>query len=83
MRKLALIGLILLTGCTNPIGSAISKEGDKTRAELQNELEIAKQEISAENQAMLEQLARQFNNDFGAIVSYLNFLQMHNGGVSR
>lgn len=74
MRKLALIGLILLTGCANPIGSAISKEGDKTRAELQYELEMAKQEISAENQAMLEQLAQRFGNDMIAIVDYLNYL---------
>lgn len=74
MRKLALIGLILLTGCANPISSAIDKEGDKTRAELQSELEIAKQEISAENQAMLEQLAQRFGNDMSAIVDYLNYL---------
>lgn len=74
IRKLALIGLILLTGCTNPIGSAISKEGDKTRAELQSELELAKQEISAENQATLEQLAKRFGNDMSAIVDYLNYL---------
>lgn len=74
MRKLALIGLILLTGCTNPISSTISKEGNKTRAELQSELELAKQEISAENQAMLEQLAQRFGNDMSAIVDYLNYL---------
>lgn len=34
MTKLILIGLILLTGCNNPISSAIDKEGDKTRAEM-------------------------------------------------
>jgi ABC-type dipeptide/oligopeptide/nickel transport system permease component len=74
MKKLALIGLILLTGCQNPIGSAINKEGDKTRAELQSELATAKQEISAENQAMIEQLAQRFGNDMSTVVYYLNYL---------
>lgn len=83
MKKLILIGLILLTGCNNPIGSAISKEGDKTRAELQSELATAKQEISAENQAMTEQLAQQFNSNYGTIADYLNFMLTRNAGVSR
>ena len=74
MKKLLLIGIIFFTGCTNPIASSINKEGDKTRAELQSELDLAKQEISAENQAMLEQLAQRFGNDMIAIVNYLNYL---------
>lgn len=45
MKKLFLIGLILLTGCSNPISSQIDKEGDETRAEIQAEMAIARQEI--------------------------------------
>jgi len=74
MKKLLLIGLIFLTGCQNPIGSAINKEGDKTRAEMQSELATAKQELSAENQAMIEQLAQRFGNDMSTIVDYLNYI---------
>ena len=74
MRKLLLIALIALTGCTNPIASSIDKEGDKTRAELQSELATAKQELSAENQAMIEQLAQRFGNDMSTVVDYLNYL---------
>lgn len=74
MRKLLLIALIALTGCTNPIASSINKEGDKTRAELQSELATAKQELSAENQAMIEQLAQRFGNDMSTVVYYLNYL---------
>jgi archaellum component FlaG (FlaF/FlaG flagellin family) len=47
MKKLIIIALIsaTLTGCSNPISSQIDKEGDETRAEIQAEMAIARQEI--------------------------------------
>ena len=42
MKKLLLTGIIFLTGCQNPISSGIAKEGDKTRAEMQAEMELVK-----------------------------------------
>jgi len=72
-RLLAIIlTLCILTGCNNPIASQVSKEGDKTRIELQSELELAKYEIGAENRAMIEQLMQKFNNDYNTIVGYLS-----------
>lgn len=76
MKRLLVIILTLciLTGCQNPIASSISKEGEKTRAELQSELELAKYEIGAENRAMIEQLMQKFNNDYNTIVGYLSYI---------
>lgn len=73
MKKLLLIGLILLTGCQNPISSAIDKEGDKTRAEMQIEMEIAKQQIAEETKRQLASATIEIN---GAVVNAINYLTM-------
>lgn len=73
MKKLALIGLILLTGCTNPISSAIDKEGDKTRAEMQAEIAIARQEIAEETKRQLASATIDIN---GTVINAINYLTM-------
>lgn len=73
MKKLALIGLILLTGCNNPISSAIDKEGDKTRAEMQSEMEIAKQQIAEETKRQLASATIEIN---GTVINAINYLTM-------
>lgn len=71
MKKLLLMGLILLTGCNNPISSQIDKEGDDTRAEIQAEMVIAKQEITAETQRQLEQIIVQIDGQIMNLMDYL------------
>ena len=56
MKKLLLIGLIFLTGCTNPISSKISNEGDSTRQTITSEMATAKLEISEELRKELESI---------------------------
>lgn len=73
MKKLLLIGLILLTGCNNPISSAIDKEGDKTRAEMQSEMEIAKQQIAEETKRQLASTTIEIN---GTVINAINYLTM-------
>ena len=73
MKKLALIGLILLTGCNNPISSAIDKEGDKTRAEMRVEMEIAKQQIAEETKRQLASATIEIN---GTVINAINYLTM-------
>ena len=73
MKKLLLIGLIFLTGCQNPISSGIAKEGDKTRAEMQAEMEIAKQQIAEETKRQLASATIEIN---GAVVNAINYLTM-------
>jgi len=76
MKKLLLIGLICLTGCSNPIASKISKEGDKTRAEFAAELATAKIEISAELQAQIDRMRHETGADIDSIISYLQYIVM-------
>lgn len=46
MKKLLLvIWLVAATGCSNPIGSAVDKEGEETRLQMQAELNAARAEI--------------------------------------
>jgi ssRNA-specific RNase YbeY (16S rRNA maturation enzyme) len=73
MKKLLLIGIIFLTGCTNPISSAIDKEGDKTRAEMQAEIEIARQEIAEETKRQLASATIEIN---GTVIHAINYLTM-------
>ncbi len=73
MKKLALIGLILLTGCQNPIGSAIDKESDKTRAEMLLEIEIAKQQIAEGTKRQLASATIEIND---TIINAINYLTM-------
>lgn len=73
MKKLLLIGLIFLTGCQNPISSGIAKEGDKTRAEMQAEMEIAKQQIAEETKRQLASATIEIN---GTVVNAINYLTM-------
>ena len=73
MKKLLLIGLIFITGCQNPIGSAIDKEGDKTRAEMQVEMEIAKQQIAEETKRQLASATIEIN---GTVINAINYLTM-------
>ena len=73
MKKLLLIGLILLTGCNNPISSAIDKEGDEIRAEIQAEMENAKQQIVEENKRQFASATIEIN---GTTISAINYLTM-------
>ena len=73
MKKLLLIGLIFLTGCQNPISSGIAKEGDKTRAEMQAEMELAKQQIAEETKRQLASATIEIN---GAVINAINYLTM-------
>ena len=73
MKKLLLIGIIFLTGCQNPISSGIAKEGDKTRAEMQAEMEIAKQQIAEETKRQLASATIEIN---GTVVNAINYLTM-------
>lgn len=55
MKKLLLIiCLISVSGCSNPISSAVDKEGEETRIQMQAELTAAKTEINTELQRQLE-----------------------------
>ncbi len=66
MKKLLLIiSLLALTGCNNPISSAIDKEGDKTRVELQ-------QEVSAATQQIIDANDEQVNALIDAIICIVN-----------
>lgn len=56
MKKLLLIGIIFLTGCSNPISSKISDEGDSTRQTITSEMATAKLEISEELRNELESM---------------------------
>ena len=73
MKKLLLIGIIFFTGCQNPISSNIAKEGDKTRAEMQAEMEIAKQQIAEETKRQLASATIEIN---GTVVNAINYLTM-------
>lgn len=73
MKKLLLIGFIFLTGCQNPISSGIAKEGDKTRAEMQAEMEVAKQQIAEETKRQLASATIEIN---GTVVNAINYLTM-------
>ena len=73
MKKLLLIGLMLLTGCNNPISSAIDKEGDETRAEMQAEIAIARQEIAEETKRQLASATIEIN---GTVINAINYLTM-------
>jgi len=73
MKKLLLLGLIFLTGCTNPISSAIDKEGDKTRAEMQTELAVAKIELAEEMKRQLASATIEIN---GTVINAINYLTM-------
>lgn len=73
MKKLLLIGIIFATGCQNPIASSINKEGDKTRAEMQSEIAIARQEIAEETKRQLASATIEIN---GTVISAINYLTM-------
>ena len=73
MKKLLLLGLIFLTGCNNPISSAIDKEGDKTRAEMQTELAVAKIELAEEMKRQLASATIEIN---GTVINAINYLTM-------
>jgi len=73
MKKLLLIGLLcLLPGCKNPIASAVDKEGEETRQQLQTELDLAKVELTNE---MREQINNLFVDISGQIVPLAEYLQ--------
>lgn len=55
MKKLFLvIWLVAATGCSNPIGSAVDKEGEETRLQMQAELDAARAEIIHQMQLQFE-----------------------------
>jgi hypothetical protein len=73
MKRLILIGLLcLLPGCKNPIGSAVEKEGEETRQQMQTELAVAKAELTNE---MREQMNNLFVSISGQIVPLAEYLQ--------
>ncbi|HNX76082.1 MAG TPA: hypothetical protein PLM07_04040 [Candidatus Rifleibacterium sp.] len=72
MKKLLLIVcLVAASGCSNPISSAVDKEGEETRIQMQTELATAKNEINAELQRQLETM---YVNISGQLVSVMQFL---------
>ena len=75
-RLLMILAMTFLTGCSNPIASKISKEGDKTRAEFAAELATAKIEISAVLQAQIDRLRHETGADIDSIISYLQYIVM-------
>ena len=77
MRKLILIAaLALATGCSNPISSAVNKEGDETRLEMQNELAAAKIELTEEMKRQLDQVQI---NISGQMISLLQYFTINGG----
>ncbi|GAB1355463.1 hypothetical protein MASR1M12_42070 [Erysipelotrichia bacterium] len=77
MKKLLIIlFLMTLTGCSNPISSAVDKEGDETRAEMQTELATAKVELTEEMKRQLDQL---YVNVSGQMVSLLQYFTINGG----
>lgn len=77
MKKLLIIlFLMTLTGCSNPISSAVDKEGDETRAEMQTELAAAKIELTEEMKKQLEQL---YANVSGKMISLLQYFTINGG----
>jgi hypothetical protein len=80
MKKLLLIGLICLTGCSNPILSQIDKEGDKTRAEIQTEMAIARQEIDNN----IASLSAEIGADIAQTQSMIDmFYKIYTGDIYR
>ena len=77
MKKLLLIGLLLLTGCNNPISSQIDKEGDETRAEIAAEMVVAKQEIQQMINNQVGSTTAELDNKLNAIIQYLNYMSIY------
>lgn len=77
MKKLLIIAILMtLTGCSNPISSAVDKEGDETRAEMQNELAAAKIELT---EAMKKQLDQVRVSISGEVISLLQYFTINGG----
>lgn len=83
MKKLILViclSSIILAGCSNPISSAVEKEGDKTRAEMQLELDLAKQQIDNN----IASLSAEIGTDIERTQSMIElFYKVYVGGVYR
>ncbi len=77
MKKLLLIGLLMLTGCNNPISSQIDKEGDETRAEIAAEMVVAKQEIETMINSRVGSTTAELDNKLNAIINYLNYMSIY------
>ena len=77
MKKLLLIGLLLLTGCNNPISNQIDKEGDETRAEIAAEMVVAKQEIQQMIDNKVGSTTAELDNKLNAIIQYLNYMSIY------
>lgn len=77
MKKLLIVlFLATLTGCSNPISSAVDKEGDETRLEMQNELAAAKIELTEEMKRQLDQVQV---NISGQVISLLQYFLINGG----
>ena len=77
MKKLLIIlFLTTITGCSNPISSAVDKEGDETRAEMQSELAAAKIELTEEMKRQLDQVQV---NISGQVISLLQYFTINGG----
>jgi uncharacterized lipoprotein YajG len=77
MKKLILVvALALVTGCSNPISSAVNKEGDETRLEMQNELATAKIQLTEEMKRQLDQVQVNLS---GQMVSLLQYFSINGG----
>ena len=77
MKKLLLIGPLLLTGCNNPISSQVDKEGDETRAEIAAEMVIAKHEIQQMINNQVGSTTAELDNKLNAIINYLNYMSIY------
>ena len=75
-RLLTILFLTTLTGCSNPISSAVDKEGDETRAEMQTELAVAKVELTEEMKRQLDQVQV---NISGQMISLLQYFTINGG----
>ncbi len=77
MKKfLIILTLMTLTGCSNPISSAVDKEGDETSAEMQSELAAAKIELTEEMKRQLDQL---YVGVSGQMISLLQYFSINGG----
>ncbi len=75
-RLLIILFLTILTGCSNPISSAVDKEGDETRAEMQNELASARIELTDAMKKQLDQVQVEIS---GQMISLLQYFLINGG----
>lgn len=75
-RLLIILFLTILTGCSNPISSAVDKEGNETRLEMQNELASARIELTDAMKKQLDQVQVEIS---GQMISLLQYFLINGG----